>query len=438
MRNLKVTRRTAVALSIASVSAVLVSACGTADSTEEGAGELSDGPVTLSMTWWGNDTRTTNTQEIIDAFEVKHPNITIEASFTAFSEYWDKLATETAARNTPDIVQMDEKYISTYASRGALLDLSELGSTLNTDDYDPTVLDVGRVKDGLYGVPIGLNAYAVVANTDLFQQAGVEIPDDTTWTWADFNETARQISAAGGGNFYGTQAWGFEDGGIRLWARSHGDQLYDDAGNVVIRPETLTSFWQQILDLTESGAAPPPPETIEKQKGGLSASFTATNGSAMGVWWNNQLTALSKATGKEMKLLQYPEAATSGTYYFKPSMYWSASSTTEHRAEVALFLDFLLNSEEAADIQQTERGVPANERIRAYITPKLGETDQAVVEYLDRIEPGDAEPVTPPGGSAIESLVSRYTEEVLFKRTTPADAANGFLKELTTEVENAR
>ncbi|WP_035949737.1 hypothetical protein [Parafrankia sp. EUN1f] len=99
---------------------------------------------------------------------------------------------------------------------------------------------------------------------------------------------------------------------------------------------------------------------------------------------------------------------------------------------------WLAASEEAADIQQTERGVPANERIREYITPKLGETNKAVVEYLDRVKPGDAEPVTPPGGSAIESLVSRYTEQVLFKQTTPADAAKNFISDLTTEVRNAK
>ncbi len=77
----------------------------------------------------------------------------------------------------------------------------------------------------------------------------------------------------------------------------------------------------------------------------------------------------------------------SGWAYYKPSMFWSASAKTEHPAEVATFLDYLANSEEAADLLLAERGVPANEKIREYITPKLDEVNQTVVGFLDDLAP---------------------------------------------------
>ncbi|TLM83720.1 extracellular solute-binding protein [Pseudarthrobacter sp. NamE2] len=426
-------------MAFAAASALALSACGPSATPQgsEGAGELSSEPVTLTMTWWGNDTRQANTQKIIDAFEKAHPNINIEPSYSDWAGYWDKLATETAANNTPDIIQMDALYLSTYADRGALLDLSSLGDALNTSDLPQAAVDSGKVGDSLYAVSAGLTAYSLVANTSIFQQAGVELPDDKTWTWKDFAEITKKISDSGAGKYYGASAYGFEDGALRMWARQNGDQLFDKDGKVVIKQETVKSWWDELKKLTETGSVAPASTTIEKQSGGLSESLSATNQAALGFWWNGQLTALSKASGQDLKLLRVPESS-GGKYWYKPSMFWSASSRTQHKAEAALFLDFLVNSQEAADIQLTERGVPANEKIRTAITPKLSETDKAVVAFLDDLsgDVGEAEPVTPPGGSAIEALLKKYTEQVLFDQVSTDKAAEGFIKDLSSEIQN--
>ena len=93
------------------------------------------------------------------------------------------------------------------------------------------------------------------------------------------------------------------------------------------------------------------------------------------------MEALRDASGQNLVALRVPteDEGEGGSFYYKPSMFWSASAKTEHPAEVALFLDFLANSEEAADLLLTERGVPANEKIREYITPELNEVNQEVV-----------------------------------------------------------
>lgn len=437
MNTARFTRKAWGIAALAATSALVLSGCGASTAPGAGPAELSTEPVTLTMTFWGNDARQANTQKIIDSFQKAHPNITVEPSYSDWAGYWDKLATETAANNTPDIMQMDEKFLSTYADRGALLDLSTLGDSLRTSDFPESAVDSGKVGDGLYGLSAGLNAYSMVANPAIFKEAGVEIPDDKTWTWQDFEDITAKISAAGGGKFWGTQAWGFEDGGLRMWARQHDDRLYDKDGKVVIKQETVKSWWDQVKKLTDEGSAPPASASVEKQAGGLSESFTATNQAALGTWWNTQTTALAKASGQKLQGLRLPESS-NGEYWYKPSMYWSASSRTEHPAETALFLDFLVNSEEAADIQLTERGVPANEKMRAHIAPKLGEIDKEVIAFLDELsdEVGEAETVTPPGGSSIEALLKKYTEQVLFGQVSSDEAAGSFIKELTAEVRN--
>ena len=134
-----------------------------------------------------------------------------------------------------------------------------------------------------------------------------------------------------------------------------------------------------------------------------------------------------------------PDEGESAAAYYKPSMFWSASAKTEHPAEVALFLDFLANSEEAADLLLAERGVPANEKIRDYITPKLDEVNQTVVGFLDDLAPqvGDAPAATPPGGGVIEAIIDQHTQQVLFGEMTPDEAAASFLEQLQQALEDA-
>jgi len=427
-------------VAIAAAAALTLSACA-GGSTSSDTAKLADEPVTLRFTWWGNDVRTAITEEVIAAFENEHPNITIEAQFSDWAGYWDKLATETAANDAPDIMQMDEKYISTYGGRGALLDLKTAGDPVDVSNFPKSAIDSGTMDGALYGIPVGLAAYAFVVNPTLLEAAGVEMPDDKTWTWDDLEKVGDAVSAAGGGSVFGIQSWGFDDGGLNSWARQHGDALYNDKNEVVIKPETIISWWEYLLKLTDEGVTPPPSATIEKQSAGLAESFIATNTAAFASYWHSQLTALTTASGSPLELMRIPtsDGAEEGSAYYKPSMYWSVSSRTEHPAEAALFLDYMLNSKEAADLLLTERGVPANEEIRSYIAPKLSDTDKGVVAFVDELadEVGEPAPITPPGASVVEELMKRYTEQVLFGQTTPEQAADGFIEDLKAAIAAA-
>lgn len=426
-------------VAIATTAVLALSACAGGGSST--TAELSEEPVTLRFTWWGNDVRTAATEEVIAAFEAKHSNITVQPQFTDFGGYWDKLATETAANDAPDIIQMDEKYISTYGGRGALLDLNETGDAIDLSDFPDSAISTGTMDGALYGIPVGLTSYSIMANPVLLAQAGVAMPDDESWTWDDLAEAGAAVSATGGGSVFGVQSWGFTDGDLKNFARQQGEDLYNDDGEVSVSAETLTEWWTYLQGITESGVTPPPSNTVEKQNAGLAESFTATNTAAFGPWWNSQLTALTDASGSPLEILRIPtsEDAEEGSAYYKPSMYWSVSSRTEYPAEAALFLDFMLNTEEAADLLGTDRGVSANEKIRAYIEPNLTETDKAVVAFLDDLADvvGEAPALTPPGGSAVDSLLKQYTEQVLFGQATPAEAAEGFIKDLTASIEAA-
>ncbi|WP_434443131.1 ABC transporter substrate-binding protein [Lentzea sp. E54] len=421
-----------------SVTASLLAACGPGS---DAGGDLTTEQVTLRFTWWGADDRHKRTQQVIDMFQRKHPNITVKGEFKEWNGYWDSLATTMAANDAPDIMQMDELYIASYAERGALLDLNEAKKHLDTSSFDQKALATGAIGGKQYGLPVGLGMYSIMVNTDLLARYGIPVPDDTKWSWDDLKSIGDQVSKASGGTVFGVQSPGINDAaGLSIRARQQGEAMFDADAKVVLPQEIARDYWQYILDLSKSGVAAPPSVTIEKASAGLNQSATATNTAAFGLWWNTQLTALTAASGAKLKLLRLPgetQGEAPGAYY-KPSMFWSVSARSEHPAEATAFVNFLANDEEAAKVLLTERGVPANQKIRESISGQLKDTDKAAKEYLDTVPVSDPPRITPNGASTLDTILKRHTEDVLFGRTTPDQAAAAFIREVQSEVDAAR
>ncbi|WP_300342643.1 sugar ABC transporter substrate-binding protein [Nesterenkonia sp.] len=416
--------------------AVLLSGCGDGGDGGDGdrGGQGGEEEVTLRFVWWGSDARHQNTEEIIAAFEDEHPNITIEPTYSEWDGYWDTLATQTAAGDAPDIIQMDELYLREYADRGALLELTDV----DVSQFDETVVESGSADGGLYGVTLGINAFTILANPDLFEQAGVEMPDESTWTWEDYQQIAGEISenldgAWGSGNFD-------ETGGFQTWARQHGGHLSDEDGQLGFDAATAESYFQLFLDMMHDGAAPPASAMSEDQAVSPDQSMTTTGEVAMRPWWSNQAVALTESSGAELELLRFPshtgQAADAAPWY-KSSMFLSVSSGTEHPEEAQEFVDFFVNSEEAAMIDMAERGIPPNAEIRETITEQLDGAQLRVAEYIEDLadDLGEAEPVPAMGGSTFPSILYRYHDEVLFERMTPAEAAEAMIAEMEAEIQ---
>lgn len=426
------TRRSYLKLS-AAVAASVLALSGCAAGGTPAAEET--GPVTIRFTWWGGDARQKATQKVIDAFQAENPNITVVGEYSDWNGYWDKLATQVAANDAPDIIQMDEKYVREYGDRGALLDLKKL-TGLDTSGIEGDTLKSGEVDGKLVGLVTGVATYCIAANPGVLAKAGVALPDDTTWTWDDYKKLGQQVSGSGTGAAGVGVAYGDQD--LYIWARQNGDRLYDDSGKVVIKPETLTSFWKHLLDLSTSGAGPKPSAIIENATASLNQTAIAKNEMGFAGVFSTQLTAYSGASGQELKLLRLPGESASkepGAYY-KPSMFWSVSSRSKHQKAAEKFLNYLTNSQTAGDIMLTERGIPANTKIREAISSKLDATDKAAIDFTDAIanDVRPAPPITPAGGSTILDILSRYTSDVLFERTTPEKAAQPFIDELSSSL----
>lgn len=416
------------AVAFAAVAALALTGCGGSSSADS-----ADGKTVLRFAWWGSDSRAQATNQIIEAFEKANPDIDVQGEFSDWSGYWDKLATQVASNDAPDIIQMDDKYLREYADRGALLDLTGV----DVSNFEDVSIQNGTTEDGLVGITTGINSFTLTANPEVLKDAGLEVPDDKTWTWDDYREITETVSEKAEGK-YGAEAPN-EPAGLQTWLRQGGKHLTNADGAVGFSVEDLSGYFQHHKDLLDAGSYPVASVLAENQNSGPDRSMTGTGTAAFGMWWSNQLGALSSAAGTDLVPLRLPsqtgKAEDNGLWY-KSSMMMSGYGKSKHPEEVKKFIDFMVNSEEAGNLNKMDRGLPSNLKIRELVTKDLEGVEATSAEFVASLEPelAETEPIPPMGFSEVQDILYRYEMEVFFARQSVNDAAQNAFKEITNAV----
>lgn len=442
--NLNSISRRQFGLSAASLAGLMaLGACGVSDpsgsSAASGATTTASGNIKLRVNWWGGSLRATQTQKALDAYHKKYSNVTLNGEYSDWGGYWDKLATATAGGNAPDVYQMDFMYVTTYAGKGAARPLDDL-STLDLSGIDSKVVDLGKVDGKLYAMPLGLTVFGVMVNMDVLKKLNISLPNTDTWTWEEYGAFAKKITDASGGQIYGSGLFGSQQG-LSLWARQRGEELFD-GDKISISPATVQSFLQMSLDWTLSGAAASASHQAELGSASLDQLDFSTGKQALHFATNTQLPAFSAAAnGADMRLVQMPSTDANKTayQYQKASMYWSVSSKTSYPADAAKVINYLINDPEAGKILLSERGIPVNSDIVKTISPQLDTSNKRAAEFSDLVAKhvGDSPSLPPDGTADFETTLTRYTQDVSFKKKTPAAAATAFIKEIQTAINQA-
>lgn len=415
---------------VAAVTATAVSVAGCSASDGQ-AGE--DGPASIRIGWFGNDVRNASLQEAIKAFEKANPDINVSAEYTPFDSYADKLATQFAANDAPDVVMIPETHLGEYADRGAL---QELGDDIATTGFAESSIEAGETAEGRFGITAGLNAMAIMANPNVLKQADVAVPDDSSWTWADYSDVASQVTSGSDGESYGSGAPNFGPA-LELWLRQSGKSLYTDDGSLGFVASDAVSYFDYLASLRSTEAIPRASVIVEDLRG-LEQSGLATKRDALGWFWSSAVGAVNAASGEQMQLLMPPSdggGADDAGLYVKADSLWAVNARTEESGAAKQLIDFLVNDPVAGEKLLTNLGVPPNEEVRAEVQDDLDESSAASVEYVDRVtEVVDvARPTVPAGGGVFDATMLRISMDVLFERLSSDEAA----EQLVTELEAA-
>jgi multiple sugar transport system substrate-binding protein len=393
----------------------------------------------LRLIFWGGQARADRTYAVTDLYEAAG-NPPVEGEFLSWNDYWPKLATQTAAGSSPDIIQMDYRFIVEYAKRNAIAPLDEfVGGALKLDDADQDQIDGGKVDGQLYGISLGANSVAMLVNTTAFEEAGVALPNRDT-TYDDLRAMAEAFKEA---NIRDGMKAMSDGSGVEPmldnWLRQRGTPLYTADGKLGPSVDDMVewfSMWNEWRDADLIVSA----EDQALDTGAPEVSMVALNKSAMMPSNSNQLIIHQSINPDTLTITNYPRIApgVGGGHYRKPSMFFSVGGASADKEAAAAFINFFVNDIEAGKILGVERGIPISAAVREAITPTLDEQSKIALNFVANLGDllGPLPPSPPAAAGEIDtSLLRVLSQEVAFGGRSAEDAGKFFVEEATAILE---
>ncbi|HMQ31666.1 MAG TPA: sugar ABC transporter substrate-binding protein [Chloroflexaceae bacterium] len=151
--------------------------------------------------------------QMVAAFEQANPGIAVSVETAPFDQYFTKLQTLIAGGTAPDVFELNYENFVSYASRGALADLTPMAAAEPgfAERFYPRAYQAFSQDGKQYGLPQSFSNVVLFYNKELFDAAGVAYPSPD-WTWEDELEAAQQLTdpAAGvWGSYSPVQFWEF-------------------------------------------------------------------------------------------------------------------------------------------------------------------------------------------------------------------------------------
>ncbi|GIJ76923.1 multiple sugar transport system substrate-binding protein [Micromonospora phaseoli] len=387
----------------------------------------SDGKTKISVFWWGGEARAQLTEQALDLYTQKNPDVVFEKTWQANQGYFDKLATLTAGGNPPDIFQIDDNYLTEYAARNTTLDLTphQESGKVDTSKFPQSLWQYGVVDGQLAGLASGENTQGLVYNKTLLTKNG--LPEPTTgMSWEEHIAWAEEVSKKTG--VPGTMDASAVDKAFWVWLRQQGKDLYkgNDLGFTV---EDVTRWFELWKDARDRGATPTPDVIHEGNATDITKQLVVTGKAATSWVWVNQMPELKKNTTDELGVIAYP-GDPSGQWA-RASMYWSVFRGTKN-ADIAVdVINFLVNDPEAVKLLGTDRGLPSNLDLRRVVSDDT--TDEAMKQSI-AVETelaesfGESPQVPIKGHSKVRAELIKSAENAQYGRATPAEAAAQFVE----------
>lgn len=217
--------------------------------------------VRLQFSFWGSVEQQKVEEAIIEGFEADHPNIRIE-TLPIGQRYTDKIQAMMVGNVAPDIIMVEMQLMHEWASRGALLDLTEDMALLSEGrEIMPLPLKAADHEGKIFAAPVNVTGVAVFVNKTALKQAGIEIPEGGL-TWEFIEEVAPRLSrrsATGSPDSPTDYAIMLPDPTLQIWA--NGGEIFDDPHNptkaVVNTPAAVEALERHRRLLLNRYAVPP-------------------------------------------------------------------------------------------------------------------------------------------------------------------------------------
>lgn len=317
-------------------------------------------PITIRMNWWGGDSRHQATLAAIEKFEEKYPNITVNAEYEAFNGHEEKIALAIKSGNAADLMQLDWSWVSTYSPNGDnFYDLNLVSDILDLDNYSDSDKEIFTINGKLNAIPVSNTGRVFCWNKTTFDKIGVEIP-----TTLDELLAAGKVFEAYDDSYYPMVAKELDRAFLMVYYLQckYGKDWVKD-GELQYTQEELAEGFDFLKTLEENHVIP----TLKKIAGdGADLIDTNANwidGHYAGIFlYDTSVVKHAEAVADgEFVIGDYVEMGDYHGGFIKVNQAFGISATTEHPAETAALLQFLVAEEDGVTTLGDTRGVPANQ-----------------------------------------------------------------------------
>jgi multiple sugar transport system substrate-binding protein len=292
------------------------------------AADYGDSKANSSRTYWDG---------VVEAYERKHPDVTIDVSVYSWNDVDRKVKEMVSAGEAPDMAQIGA--YADYAAQDDLYRVSELLSVPVQADFLPGLSSAGKVQRIQYGMPFAASTRVLFYNKELFAEAGIT---RAPRTWKELAADAATLKAAGVKIPYALPLGPEEAQAETLqWLLSGGDGYTDEIGNYTIDSEDNVRTFTWLKDELVGKGLTGPVAPAELNRADAFAAFTEGEVGML----NGHPTLMKAATDKGVKFGAVPMPA--GGSESRPSLgvadWMMAFKQNGHREQIGDFLDFVYN-----------------------------------------------------------------------------------------------
>jgi multiple sugar transport system substrate-binding protein len=349
---------------------------------------------------------------MVALFEEANPGITIDVETAAYADYFTELQTRIAGGDAPDTFELNYENFVTYASKGALKDLTDTLDAESAARFYPEALQAFQLDGVQYGLPASFSDVVLFYNKDLFDAAGLAYPT-SDWTWAEEKAAAQALTDPDAG------VWGqfapisfFE---FYKTAAQNGCSFFAEDGSVAIDQPACVEALQYMIDAQNEGLQP-----TDADLAGVSDGDTFLQGNiamlTTGIW---MFSAFADAPFN-WDIAVEPGNTQKASHFFSNAAV--VSSDTEQAEAATKWVTFLTSDPAAAQIRvDASWELPALQDealFQDYLSLTPPDNREAVFESLDAI-------VTPPvieQQQQMQDAVTAVLDQVKLGELTPQEA----------------
>ncbi|MBK1724881.1 ABC transporter substrate-binding protein [Thiocystis violacea] len=312
-------------------------------------------------------------QRLAERFTAAFPDIVLNWIILDENVLRQRVTTDIATGGGQfDIVTIGTFEAPIWAGRGWLLPLADMPDGYDVDDIMPAIREALSVEGTLYAAPFNGESAFTMYRTDLFEQAGLEMPAAPSW------EFIKQAAAALSGKnsdvygicLRGKPGWGENMALLTAMANAYGARWFD----MDWRPRIDSEAWSRALNdyvslLSEYG----PPDAISN---GFSETLELFQRGQCAIWIDATVAASflidpeeSRVAGKVGFALA-PDAGLGKRSNWLWSWALAISATSEHQDAAKRFVAWA-TSREYIELVAKEEGwanVPPGTRMSLYET----------------------------------------------------------------------